>query len=125
MDESFHGIHGARAETTVKELLAFEEYYNKISDANQEQLMNQTQCLSPCSFTEYELARQPLKYAKNVTRFYFSFVSFKAKKRTEILLYPVESLFSELGGALGLLLGFSVLMIWDAVESTVNKLRNQ
>ena len=32
-----------------------------------------------------------------------------------IVVYPAISLLSELGGALGLFVGFSLLMVWDAI----------
>ena len=37
-------------------------------------------------------------------------------ERTEQLLYPLESFVSEFGGALGLFLGFSFLMVWEVLE---------
>ena len=37
-------------------------------------------------------------------------------ERTEQLLYPTDSFISEFGGALGLFLGFSCMMIWDGLE---------
>ena len=36
-------------------------------------------------------------------------------KRTEELLYPIESFVSEFGGALGMFLGFSFVMVWDVL----------
>ena len=35
---------------------------------------------------------------------------------SEALVYTVESLVAEFGGALGLFLGFSFMNIWDVVE---------
>ena len=37
----------------------------------------------------------------------------KVKSKTEKVIYPVESFISEVGGAMGLFLGFSFIMIWD------------
>ena len=33
----------------------------------------------------------------------------------EVLVYPFESFLAEVGGALGLFLGFSLIMIWDFI----------
>ena len=37
-------------------------------------------------------------------------------RKNEVWIYPIESFVSEFGGALGLFLGFSFLMIWDIVK---------
>ena len=42
-----------------------------------------------------------------------------ATKRTEVLLYPLTSFVSELGGSLGLFVGFSFWMFWDIAELTI------
>ena len=43
--------------------------------------------------------------------------SSKIKVKEEILIYDIESLVSDIGGALGLFLGFSVIMIWDWIQN--------
>ena len=40
----------------------------------------------------------------------------KFMKRKEVEVYPFESFISEFGGALGLFIGFSFMMIWDLIE---------
>ena len=40
-------------------------------------------------------------------------------ERTEQLLYPLESFVSEFGGALGLFLGFSFMMVWEVLEGFI------
>ena len=44
-------------------------------------------------------------------------------RKKEVWIYPIESLISEFGGALGLFLGFSFLMIWDMVKVIVTSER--
>ena len=46
------------------------------------------------------------------------------KKQKETLVYPVISFVSELGGSLGLFVGFSFLTIWDYIDVIVQKLLN-
>ena len=106
--------------TTVEQLLDFQKIYNKLGiTATLQQLTNLTGCWPPCRFAQYELSGQPLKDRINSKRFVMKFSSFDASERTEVLLYPTESLFSELGGALGLLLGFSLIMVWDSIQSSL------
>ena len=38
------------------------------------------------------------------------------RKRKEVEVYPFQSFVSEFGGALGLFVGFSFMMIWDIFE---------
>ena len=40
----------------------------------------------------------------------------KFNKRKEVEVYPFLSFVSEFGGALGLFLGFSFMMLWDLIE---------
>ena len=111
--------------TTVQQMLELNIMYDDLDITSKFQtLVEETQCLTPCTFTQYELSGQPVKYRMNYnTRFTFKFSSFHANKKIEIPLYPLESLLSDLGGALGLLLGFSILMVWDAAESSLKYLQ--
>ena len=46
--------------------------------------------------------------------------------REEEYVYPLDSFIAEFGGALGLFLGFSFLMIWDLIQfglESINQLR--
>ena len=38
---------------------------------------------------------------------------------TEELIYPLQSLVADIGGTLGLFLGFSVMSFWDVIEEFV------
>ena len=42
-------------------------------------------------------------------------------RKNEVYMYPIESFVSEFGGALGLFLGFSFLMIWDIVKVIISE----
>ena len=44
--------------------------------------------------------------------------------RSEEKIYPFASFVAEFGGALGLFLGFSFIMVWDGVKSFIQTLRN-
>ena len=105
--------------TTAQQILDSNKIYVEELDyfSKLENLVDKTGCLPPCRFAQYTLSAQPLKFKENYTKVFIKFSSSNANKRTEILLFPPESLFSELGGALGLLLGFSVLMVWDTLEN--------
>ena len=44
------------------------------------------------------------------------------KKITEIEMYPLSSFVSDVGGALGLFVGFSFIGLWDVIEILLKKL---
>ena len=50
----------------------------------------------------------------------FSFASTEIIKKKEVFTYPFDSFVSEVGGALGLFLGFSFIMLWDLFKVFVN-----
>ena len=107
--------------------------------------MNLTGCLKPCHYTVYSLVGEILTGKQNYTSLYLQMAKSTNTVKREILgialkifrlflvlifhetvmmvlniswhiiVYPAISLLSELGGALGLFVGFSLLMIWDAI----------
>ena len=78
-------------------------------------LVNYTGCSLPCTYAEYRLITEPVKFKEANQRLKLIWLSSNALERTEQLLYPIESFVSEFGGALGLFLGFSFLNIWDFI----------
>ena len=106
--------------TTLEQLERFDKEYGNLWELQQyntaQQYIENTGCLIPCSYAEYKLATEPMKYDHGTQKLTITFSSQDVLKRTEQLLYPLESFVSEFGGALGLFLGFSCMMIWDGLE---------
>ena len=88
-------------------------------------ITNATKCQPPCSYTEFSLAEDP-----------FSSVEFNPKLGVDLifgrgtitvakeeLIYPFTSFIAEVGGCLGLFLGFSFLMGLDLLKETFIKLK--
>ena len=48
--------------------------------------------------------------------FGMNFVSTDIRMEKEVEIYPLISFISELGGSLGLFLGFSFMTIWDLID---------
>ena len=102
--------------TTVKQLERFNKEYDTLWRLSQPRIVKTTGCNLPCSYTEYKLATEAQKLDWKSQTLRLGFSSSDVLKRTEKLLYPFESFVSEFGGALGLFLGFSCMMVWDAME---------
>ena len=45
-----------------------------------------------------------------------NFVSTDIRMEKEVKIYPLISFISELGGSLGLFLGFSFMTLWDLID---------
>ena len=83
--------------------------------------MSSTACLKPCRYTQYRLPAEPKALSfLNTSLVSMVLARSTVNKRTEVLVYPLESLVAEFGGALGMFLGFSFFMIWDWVELLLN-----
>ena len=96
---------------TVEQLLEMVDLYEKIDTWEKHSVVNLTGCQPPCQYTEYKM-KYAMKKGKTpglILRLSES----KVLTRTEKVIYPVESFISEFGGAMGLFLGFSFMMIWD------------
>ena len=76
-----------------------------------------TGCRKPCFYKKYRFVGDKRVSASVSDDFSFSLwsVSVDTKTEKEQLVYPTTSLVAEFGGALGLFLGFSFMVVWDTV----------
>ena len=61
--------------------------------------------------------KMPSKTITGHMQFAVSFSTTEILVLEEVYIYPLLSCISEMGGALGLFLGFSFLMIWDSISN--------
>ena len=80
-------------------------------------VVNFTGCPPPCKYTQYQM-KSFRKTVLDTPELILRLSESKVKMRTEKIIYPIESFVSEVGGAMGLFLGFSFIMIWDLVASS-------
>jgi hypothetical protein len=100
----------------LEQLERFDKENVNLMDLHQNNLVNNTGCLICCSYTDFTLATEPIKYDWNGQVLELKFSSPDILEHTEQLLYPTDSFISEFGGALGPFLGFSCIIIWDGLE---------
>ena len=92
----------------MSSMKAFVSYYNQVFYFNEEELKELTGCLLPCTYTHYSLS-DTFTISGNDSAFVIHYALTDLITEEEVLLFPIDSLVSEFGGALGLFLGFSFL----------------
>ena len=100
--------------STIDQFKRFDEEYYKLA-ANLKVDIESTGCLFPCTFTRYEVEftrKSPLGHFGLTVMF----GSLTTTVRKEYYIYPVLSFISDIGGSLGLFVGFSFFMVWDIMK---------
>ena len=105
---------------TGQQVLNLSDVYQKWSTLDRTSLIRETQCLPPCSYTEYKLGGEVEKeQVKGVKKLKIQLTDSKVKRLTERKLYDFVSFIAEFGGALGLFVGFSFLSLFDFYEFVI------
>ena len=85
--------------------------------------MVQTGCLVPCRYREYKLVQRVdgffLDYGLGV-----SYSTTEVVVEEEQWVYPPVSFLAEFGGALGMFLGFSFMLVWDCFTVLFSRINN-
>ena len=92
---------------------------DEINLSELEDIVKKTGCAQPCSYKEYKLALEPEKIglgSSNETVVLLAFNDNHVITEKEVESYGIVSLVSDVGGSLGLFLGFSFFMVWDVIE---------
>ena len=102
----------------IRTWILFREYesiFNELDQAESDEIRQITGCRKPCKYKRYSFLGDPFPSAFESEHPFFALwaVSNKTKVETEELVYPSSSLVAELGGTLGLFLGFSFISLWD------------
>ena len=109
--------------TSLDEFNAHDKIYERYSLSELKDVIAASGCRAPCRYREVRQVGSPA-FLDETDRTGFSLgpalLSTDIKVETEKLSLSFETLIANLGGTLGLFLGFSFLMIWDWFESTLN-----
>ena len=97
----------------------FERIYYELKYEELEFIRRVTGCGKPCNYLEYKFHGEAIpssfKLSDSSNYFVFSLLAqtrFTSVEKEE-LLYPSSTMVAEVGGTLGLFLGFSFMTIWD------------
>ena len=97
-------------------IFAYEDNYFDLSLQYKEEIVRRTGCSLPCRYREYSLAKPgapaPSQLPSGGVLLWYATTDLVEEE--EELIFPFESMVSELGGALGLFLGFSFFGLFDS-----------
>ena len=125
----FFPIHPIWLET-IHCFREFDQLFKILLDADMSKITRITGCKNPCIYKEYNFVNTNLKelsyytFQKDQIAFCLWAVSQNTYVEEEVLVYSFESLNAELGGSLGLFLGFSFMTIWDGFKDFVTWMMN-
>ena len=102
----------------MEQFLKFDDIYYKLAAKALKKDIEDTGCLFPCTYMRYEVA-----FTRNIPFGHFGlgfiFGDTSTTIRKEYYIYPLISFISDLGGSLGLFVGFSFFMLWDILIELV------
>ena len=98
----------------------YDQLYELLNKAETNEIKLLTNCVKPCNYKKYDLLGHHKPTAFKSEHFTFSLwaVSKNMVVKTEQLIYPVSHLVAEIGGTLGLFLGFSFMAFWDDISNS-------
>ena len=115
--------------STSSDIFKYINHEHRIRNYEQELIIQKTGCLKPCNFKEYLSAGitsklKNLNYVDLKGKYCLNFVlaSTVLETKTESYVYPGISFVSEIGGSLGLFVGFSFLTIYDWFDQIFAKI---
>ena len=83
-------------------------------------------CKKPCNYQEYKIIgeKSPTSMTKEgFLTFALLAIDNNIYVETEALLYPGTSLVAEIGGTLGLFIGFSFMILWDGIVRVMHLIK--
>ena len=102
--------------TEMDQLVKLYAEFDGLYNLEKKELARQTGCLLPCSYKEYQIVEAPIDVEPSLRILHLIRPTNTVLVKQEHLWYPFSSFLAEFGGALGLFLGFSFLMVWDWLQ---------
>ena len=121
--ELFHKNNDYRECSTKQEVMTHADYWTKLMSLTLEDVSRESGCEMPCSYISY--AKTQLEYQPDIMGGVGIVLGFSSNKmiiKDEKRVYPLESFVAEVGGSLGLFLGFSFLGCYDFIVPFILKL---
>ena len=108
---------------STSELKSLANITNEFTKFNANKFRDITGCLALCEKDEYDTIDGPLTegYSKMARDFHlqFNIASGSLEEKEQYLIYDLDSFIADIGGFLGLLLGWSVLSLYNEMADLV------
>ena len=111
--------------TEMEQLKKIEKKFYELSNLEEMDITDHTGCLLPCRYKEYQIVDDPITVDNENCKILFVRATKTVLVKTEELVYPFSSFLAEFGGALGLFLGFSFMILWDLLQIALNVISNK
>ena len=103
---------------------------SKLHEADARTIYEQTGCLASCERYEYdridsEMSSHSAIFTPPHLTMEFLMVDKSIEDRKQYVIYDFTSFIADVGGLLGLLLGFSILSIYDELEKMLRQFKNK
>ena len=110
--------------TTKSQLLEFEHYMKMFVEFHDNDVYSMTGCLSSCEKYQFSLHGDPVKcrwdgYGEFYLDLFITDRSYEEKE--QYIIYDTGSFIADVGGYMGLLLGFSLLSIYQEIEALLKR----
>ena len=108
--------------TQAKQYRDFLSYYDKIASLNGFSIARKTECLPSCKINEFSMEvknRIVMPDGGSTYNGYFYYPSGRYKQKVYYYTYDFTSYIADIGGLVGLFLGFSMLSIYDGLKTTL------
>ena len=106
--------------STLQEMRDYEREFLLLSQVEEREVLQATNCLPPCQYSEFKLVQNN----KGFYAYYgmnLAYATTEIVTETEDWVYPGLSFIAEFGGALGLFVGVSFYTFWDIMEWIIKK----
>ena len=110
--------------TTKSQLLQLKHYLDKFLVYNSNEVYHFTGCLSSCEKDIFSLVKEPITCKDNwLDLFYLDLTITDRwhKEEEEYIIYDTDSFIADVGGYMGLLLGFSILSLYHEMEALLKR----
>ena len=101
--------------TEMEQLEKIDKEFNDLSIVEQTEIEDQIGCLLPCRYEECQVADKPLTISMEDRMINLIQATKTVLIETEVLVYLFSSFLAEFGGALGLFVGFSFMMLHSSI----------
>ena len=112
--------------TTKDQLLQFDQISEKLSGSNDQDVYTMTGCSPLCDRNVYSIYADPMTcrddYHYDEFQLLMRITDRAYEERTQYIIYDTDSFIADVGGYMGLLLGYSIMSLYVEIESLLKRM---